>query len=558
MTIQSSSTGEWQNDSVIAKVSADYVTEAAKLSPINSTNLGIPGLDDRLDDYSLEHAEKGAKLLRDSIAKINAATPLNDFDRIARDVALERMHSYLELHDSKEAFVLWGVLWSPVSSIRQVFEMMNPEAANHLANVTSRMNAVGKSFESWQKTLLEVAKAGKVTSRRQVLGVAEQLETFAKGAFTEIAMRFDATAKSPELHAAAKSAELECKKLSMWMREVYAPISNPTDPVGRQRYLVWARHFTGANLDLEATYQWGKEELDRINDRMWKVAARLYPDAKSLREVADRLEEDPRYVIQGSEELLRRLREFVDAAVKRLDGAEFDIDPRIKFCDCRLAPEGSASAAYYMGPSEDFSRPGTTWFPTMGKEKFSFWHIASTWYHEAVPGHHLQVATSMVETERLNRYQRNEAWTSGHGEGWALYAERLMDELGAFSDPGYEMGYLSAQALRAARVVVDIGMHLGFEGPDGKPWDAESAFEVLRDRALLDEVSARSEVDRYLGLPGQAISYKVGERVWMKTREDAKRRLGEKFSLKTFHKFALALGPMGLDPFEKEMAAWQG
>ena len=558
MTNQSSPTGEWQKESAIAKVSAEYVTEAAKLSPINSTNLGITGLDDQLDDYSLAHAEKGAKLLRDSIAKISSATPLNDFDRIARDVALERMHSYLELHDSKEAYVLWGVLWSPVSSIRQVFEMMNPDSPNHLENVTSRMNAVGRSFESWKQTLLEVAKVGKVTARRQVLGVADQLETFAKGAFAEIATRFDPEGKNSNLHSAAKSAELECNKLSKWMRETYAPLSNPTDPVGRDRYLVWARHFTGANLNLEATYQWGKEELDRINDRMWKVAARLYPDAKTLREVADRLEDDPRYVINGSEELLRRLREFVDAAVKRLDGAEFDIDERIKFCDCRLAPEGSASAAYYMGPSEDFSRPGTTWFPTMGKEKFSFWHIASTWYHEAVPGHHLQVATSMVETDRLNRYQRNEAWTSGHGEGWALYAERLMDELGAFSDPGYEMGYLSAQALRAARVVVDIGMHLGFEGPDGTPWNAESAFLVLRDRALLDEVSARSEVDRYLGLPGQAISYKVGERVWMKTREDAKKRLGAKFSLKAFHKFALALGPMGLDPFEKEMAAWQG
>ncbi|MGA1415870.1 MAG: DUF885 domain-containing protein [Candidatus Nanopelagicaceae bacterium] len=558
MTMQSTTTSTWQENSVIAKVSSEYVTEAAKLSPINSTNLGIAGLDDQLDDYSLAHAERSAKLLRDSIAKITSATALNDFDRIARDVALERMHSYLELHDSREAYVLWGVLWSPVSSIRQVFEMMNPDAPDHLANVTSRMNAVGRSFESWKQTLLEVAKGGKVTARRQVLGVADQLETFAKGAFTEIATRFDPEGKNLELHAAAKSAEGECTKLSIWMRETYAPLSNPSDPVGRDRYLLWARHFTGADLDLEATYQWGREELDRINDRMWKVAAKLYPDAKSLREVADRLEEDPRYVIDGSDELLRRLREFVDAAVKRLDGAEFDIDPRIKFCDCRLAPEGSASAAYYMGPSEDFSRPGTTWFPTMGKEKFSFWHIASTWYHEAVPGHHLQVATSMVETERLNRYQRNEAWTSGHGEGWALYAERLMDELGAFADPGYEMGYLSAQALRAARVVVDIGMHLGFEGPDGKPWSAESAFLVLRDRALLDEVSARSEVDRYLGLPGQAISYKVGERVWMKTREDAKRRLGEKFSLKSFHKFALALGPMGLDPFEKEMAAWQG
>ncbi|MGA1738925.1 MAG: DUF885 family protein, partial [Candidatus Nanopelagicaceae bacterium] len=117
--------GNWQSESIIAKVSEEYVTESAKLSPIASTNLGIKGLDDQLDDFSLEHAEKGAQLLRDAIAKISAATPLNEYDRIAKDVALERMQSSLDLHDSREAFVLWGVLWSPVSSIRQVFEMMD-------------------------------------------------------------------------------------------------------------------------------------------------------------------------------------------------------------------------------------------------------------------------------------------------------------------------------------------------------------------------------------------------------------------------------------------------
>jgi uncharacterized protein (DUF885 family) len=548
----------WQAESVIAKVSEDYVTESAKLSPITSTNLGIKGLDDQLDDFSLEHAEKGAQLLRDAIAKITAATPLNEFDRIAKDVALERMRSSLDLHDSREAFVLWGVLWSPVSGIRQVFEMMDTSDPDHIKNLTARLAAVSKSFDSWSGALLDVAKEGKVTSKRQVLGVANQLETFAKGAFTEIAKRFDPEGKNTDLMAAARSADDACAHLALWMHDTYAPISNEEDPVGADRYRTWSRHFTGASLDLEATYQWGKEELDRINERMWSAAAKLYPDAKTLREVADRLEDDPRYVVHGGDALLKRLREFVDRAIERLDGKEFDIDPRIKFCDCKLAPAGSASAAYYIGPSEDFSRPGTTWFPTMGKEKFSFWHIASTWYHEAVPGHHLQVATSMVETDRLNRYQRNEAWTSGHGEGWALYAERLMDELGAFSDPGYEMGYLSSQALRAARVVVDIGMHLSLPGPDGKPWDAESAFIVLRDRALLDEVSARSEVDRYLGLPGQAISYKVGERVWMRAREEAKQRLGDTFSLKAFHRFALALGPMGLDPFENELRKWDG
>ena len=551
-------TENWQAQSTIAKVSEEYVAESAKLSPITSTNLGIPGLEDQLDDFSLAHAEKGAKLLRDSIAKISAATPLNEYDRIARDVALERMQSTLDLHDSREAFILWGVLWSPVSSIRQVFEMMDPSSPDHIKNITARMKAISHSFDTWRSALLEVAKEGKVTAKRQVLGVADQLDTFAKGAFTEIAKRIDPEGKNSDLVTAAKGAEIACRDLSLWLRETYLPISNPNDPSGVERYRIWSRHFTGADLDLEATYRWGQEDLDRINERMWGAAAKLYPDAKTLREVADRLEDDPRYAIHGGDALLKRLREFVDQAVERLDGKEFDIDPRIRFCDAKLAPEGSASAAYYMPPSEDFSRPGTTWFPTMGKEKFSFWHIASTWYHEAVPGHHLQVATSMVETDRLNRYQRNDAWTSGHGEGWALYAERLMDELGAFSDPGYEMGYLSAQALRAARVVVDIGMHLSLPGPDGKSWNAESAFELLRDRALLDEVSARSEVDRYLGLPGQAISYKVGERVWMRAREDAKKRLGAKFSLKEFHRFALALGPMGLDPFENELRKWNG
>jgi uncharacterized protein (DUF885 family) len=335
-------------------------------------------------------------------------------------------------------------------------------------------------------------------------------------------------------------------------------MSQPEDGVGETRYKLWARHFTGADLNIRETYEWGVQELQRINDRMWVAAKKLYPDAATLREVADRLEKDPRYIVEGEDELIRRLKEFIEIAVERLDGKEFDIDPRIRNCDARLAPEGSASAAYYMGPSEDLSRPGTTWFPTMGRKTFGWWHIVSTWYHEAVPGHHLQIATSMVNADRLNRFQRNRVFVSGYSEGWALYAERLMDELGAFEDPGFEMGYLSAQGLRAARVVVDIGMHCGYKDFDGNVWNADSAFKILHERALLDDISARSEVDRYLGWPGQAISYKVGERFWMEARESAKVRLGSRFELKKFHAFAVGLGPMGLDPFQREMALWDG
>ena len=256
--------------------------------------------------------------------------------------------------------------------------------------------------------------------------------------------------------------------------------------------------------------------------------------------------------------IIKKLLDFTQTAVTQLDGTHFDIDDRMKFCDARLAPEGSASAPYYMSPSEDMSRPGTTWLPLLGKDEVSWWHLASTWYHEAVPGHHLQVATSVLERDRLSRFQRFGAWISGYGEGWALYAERFMDDLGAFDEPGIEMGFLSAQALRATRIVIDIGMHLGYTDENGRVWDAVSGREALMNKALLDEHHATSETDRYLGWPGQAISYKVGEREWIAARENAKKRLGAEFSLKRFHAHALKIGPMGLDTFGQELALWDG
>lgn len=542
----------------ISKILDNFMEEGIKLTPIGATMLGVPGLDDQLDDFSMVGQEKQADLARRTLSAIQAEAPVNEFDRIARDVAVERLSSELKLSETLESNILFNLIASPVTRVRQVFEMMNKDNPETISNVVKRLNAIQGAFTGWKSSLEFAAEKGKVNSRRQVLATVGQLETFSKGAFTAVASKFDGTGKNEELLNAAKNAEKACGELAIWLRDSYAPKSAPQDGVGEERYKMWARHFTGADLDLRDTYEWGIDQLNTINERMWVAAKKLYPDAKTLREVADRLDNDPRYTVQGEEELLKRLREFIAKAVERLDGKEFDIDPRIKNCEARLAPEGSASAAYYMGPSEDLSRPGTTWFPTMGRKVFGWWNIVSTWYHEAVPGHHLQVATTKINTDRLNRFQRNRVWVSGYGEGWALYAERLMDELGAFEDPGYEMGYLSAQGLRAARIVVDIGMHCGYKDFNGEVWNAESAFKLLHERALLDEISARSEVDRYLGWPGQAISYKVGERFWMECRESAKQRLGAKFELKKFHSFALNLGPMGLDPFKREMALWDG
>jgi uncharacterized protein (DUF885 family) len=544
--------------SPIFEISDVYIDQEAALSPMGCTYLGNGLNQDKLDDFSIAAAEVSANLTRETLKKLAAMEPIDEIDRIAKTVMTERLESGLAVHDSQESVVLWNVLTSPPSNVRSIFELMPKNTAQDFDNIAKRLAAVDAAYKSWCETILTVAKAGKTTAQRQVNGVIAQLEGYANGGYSAMCKNFDADGKYPAIHEAAKLAEKASAETAEFLRTQYLPLAMPNDAVGAERYAVWARYFTGAQLDLPATYEWGKAELKAINDRMWELAKLINPEAKTLREVADTLENDPKYRVEGTENVVKYLQDFTDAAMKRMNGEFFDIDPRIAICETRLAPEGSASAPYYNPPSEDLSRPGTTWIPMLGKNEVSTWHLVSTWYHEAVPGHHLQIGTATIEKDRLSRFQRQAAWISGYGEGWALYAERFMNELGAFDEPGIELGYLSAQALRAARIVVDIGMHLGYKDDNGVVWNAESSRKLLNEQALLDEDHSRSETDRYLGWPGQAISYKVGERVWMTSREDAKARLGANFNMKKFHNYALKLGPMGLDPFAAEMKRWEG
>jgi len=544
--------------SPIFALSDSYVEKSARLSPMASTYLGITDLNDQLDDFSIAGRAVEADLTRATLAELNKLEPIDEIDRVAKSVMQERLTSSLQLHDSFESHINFNVLTSPPADIRQVFEMMPKESAADFENIAKRLLAVDKAHLSWISTIDTMAKKGKTVAQRQIDGIAKQLESYANGGYAAMAKNFDADGKYPAVHEAAKSAAASSAETAKYLRGTYMGLATPNDAVGAERYAVWARYYTGADLDLRATYEWGLADLAQITERMWKVAAQIKPDAKTLREVADYLDYAPEYKIHGKDAIIKKLLDFTQTAVTQLDGTHFDIDDRMKFCDARIAPEGSASAPYYMSPSEDMSRPGTTWLPLLGKDEVSWWHLASTWYHEAVPGHHLQVATSVLERDRLSRFQRFGAWISGYGEGWALYAERFMDDLGAFDEPGIEMGFLSAQALRATRIVIDIGMHLGYTDENGRVWDAVSGREALMNKALLDEHHATSETDRYLGWPGQAISYKVGEREWIAARENAKKRLGSEFSLKRFHAHALKIGPMGLDTFGQELALWDG
>ena len=234
-------------------------------------------------------------------------------------------------------------------------------------------------------------------------------------------------------------------------------------------------------------------------------------------------------------------------------------------CEALIPPEGSAAAAYYTAPSEDFSRPGRTWYPTLGRTMFPRWGDVTTCYHESVPGHHLQIAYAKVQAASLSRIQRS-SFIPGHGEGWALYAEQLCDEFGWFENPDYRLGYLGGQILRTVRVIIDIGMHLSKTIPlgttlnDGTPfhggeiWNPDLAFEFSVRETGNTEAFMRSEIDRYLGWPAQAISYKIGQREWVAARDDARARDGDAFDMKAWHTKALRLGAIGLDQLRAELA----
>jgi len=549
----------------------EIVERDAQLDPIFATASGITDYDELLPDFSPSGNADRLTATREFCDHLSTLHADDEIDRIALSVMSERLETRRALMESGESERLFGVLTSPLSEIRQVFELMGHESAEERDNIAARLEKVRPALESWRPTLEEFANSDRLQSRRHVLGVADQAATYATGAYARfVASIAPDLSDDDRLARAAKDADEACGELSTYLRDELAPRANELDYCGIDRYRVWAQNFTGAELDFEELYQWGYADLRRINSRMWEIANELLPGARSLVEVTEHLDRDPVRLIEGTDELLRRLISFTEEATAKLDGVHFDIDPRIRFCDARLAPEGSAAAPYYIPPSEDLSRPGTTWFPTLGQTTFSWWSHASTWYHEGVPGHHLQCATSIIEADRQSRFHRLEAWTSGYGEGWALYAERLSEELGFFEDLGDELGYLAGQALRAARIMVDIGMHLQLAAPSdlgelgdlgdcsGRVWTPEMAVAVLDEWAIQPHEMSVSEVERYLGLPAQAISYKVGERVWLRAREEARQRLGDDFSLKRFHAYALALGPMGLDPLEVELRAWDG
>jgi uncharacterized protein (DUF885 family) len=554
--------------SKVYEIADRYVDDYAALDPVWATGLGIRGHDHEMTDYSPDALEARAELARTALRALAGATPADDRDRRAAAVMAERLESELEQHESGERVRDLRVIASPVQDIRSCFDLMAYDTRDDWETVAARLERVPDAVRSFAANLAEGVRRGLVAARRQAIECAKQAETWggerdaADAFFVNLVAQYEHAyghdALSRRLLAGATRATEEYAAFARYLRDEYAPVAGESDAVGAERYAPMARAYCGSDLALDETYAWGWDELYRIEAAMRACAERILPGAP-LAEVVEHLEHDSTRVIHGADAFREWNQECIDRTIAELQGTHFDIPEPVLRCEAMLAPPGGAAAMYYTPPSEDFSRPGRTWYPTLGNTTFPLWREVTTVYHESVPGHHLQVAQVQYLAEELSRFQRV-TFVSGHGEGWALYAERLMGELGYLDDPAFELGMLAAQAMRAVRVIVDIGMHLELAIPAGEryhagaTWTPELALPFVVERSCQPADFMASEVDRYLGWPGQAISYKVGERVWLEAREEARRRHGARFDLKAFHSYALDLGSMGLDPLRGELA----
>ncbi|GAA1853413.1 DUF885 domain-containing protein [Myceligenerans crystallogenes] len=564
-------TGTRQPTAVDA-VADTHLRKHAALSPMDATAMGLAGYDHLIDPLDPAQREAFAALNRATLDDLAAVDPVDEIDHVTIAAMRERLGLELELHDAGEDLAELNNIASPVQGLRDIFDVMPTGSVEAWENISARLQGLPGAIDGFTESLRLAASRGDVAAIRQVrecVGQARELAgdgsfftSFVTGEAARAALGDGQDALAADLGRAADGARAAYGKLADYLETELAPLAPEADAVGRDRYALLSRRFLGATIDLEETYAWGVEELARVTAEQEAVAREIAGPGATVQDAVRKLDEDPARKLAGTDALKAWMQETSDAAIRDLAGTHFDIPEPIRTLECMIAPTQNGGI-YYTPPSDDFSRPGRMWWSVPpGVTEFNTWREKTTVYHEGVPGHHLQCAQAVHARDTLNSWRRLACWVSGHGEGWALYAERLMADLGYLDDPGDRLGMLDGQRMRAARVVFDIGVHLGLKAPaawGGNTWDPDTAWEFLRANVNMPEEFIRFEYNRYLGWPGQAPSYKIGQRLWEEIRDEAKAaaeaRAGQ-FDAKAFHANALNLGSVGLDVLREALTVY--
>jgi uncharacterized protein (DUF885 family) len=538
----------------IDAIAERWVDTELDLFPELRVYLGREGREGEYADYSPAGAERAIAEVKKALREISAASPADAVDEVTKMDLARELQLMIDKHEAGFDQRDLNVIASPAQGLREIFDIAPTGSVEDWGNIATRLHNLPAAMDGYIQTLRSGIAVGNSPAIRQVTEIIAQAskQVADTGFFFQLAENARAgDAELPQslandLAAGARESAAAYGALVDFLRDELASHAPKRDAVGREIYALASRDFLGATVDLDETYEWGIEELARMVEEQESIAREIKPGATVAEAIAF-LDSDQSRKLHGTDALRRWMQETSDRAVEELSRTHFDIPDEVKRLECMIAPT-QEGGIYYTGPTDDFSRAGRMWWSVPeGVTEFDTWRELTTVYHEGVPGHHLQIGQATYNKALLNTWRRN-AGTSGHAEGWALYAERLMEQLGYLDDPADRLGMLDGQRMRAARVVLDIGVHLEKTLPDGSgPWTGEYAFEFLGNNVNMSPQFVRFEVNRYLGWPGQAPSYKVGQRIWEHLRDEYARREGADFDIRAFHKKALDIGGVGLD-----------
>lgn len=548
-----------------------FVDRFASANPILSGRvLGVGRSSSAVTDWSVNGAERTADLLRTTLTELNATPPRDRKEEIAAGFLSDNCAAVLKGHEANEHLrrMSTSIFTGPPAMLLSSFDLMERHVHCEVpvdrvsrdrdwGRIIERMEAVPRAMGGYVESLQAGIDAGLLASRRMTLAVADQCRSWAQeGWFSAYVDDYGEGVLRSALDRAAAAADRAYGETANWLREVYAPRANEADGIGAERFAIQADIWLGLqDLDLDAAYDWATEEYARLVAEQANESARISPGVP-LPKMRAMLDADPALSIDGTDAFREWAQALVDKAVSVLGRTEFDIPEPLRRCTVAMTDQGAGAMPYYVVPPEDFAIPGQVVWPTLGQTRLPTWSAVSTVFHESAPGHHLQLGgTRLLDLTRVQRVGAS----AGHAEGWALYAERLMDELGWFDTPATRLGFLSMQAFRAARVVVDIGLHAGRMIPSGFPgsgeqWSVARAVEAIQIASGFSAAAAALEVERYLSWPAQASCYKLGERTWIEARAAAETRQGAAFDRKKWHAEALGLGPLGLTRLSREIA----
>ena len=536
---------------------------ALQMNPTLATAVGDYRYNDKLGDYSLSASAARHERDLSDLARIKAIDPAGfpEQDLISHDLFLRQLQQRVEDYDLKEYEMPLGGSGGGGGIHANLADLplsMPFDSVKHYEDYIARLHQIPAALLQTEEVLRTGVKDHLVPVRfiaEKVPGQAEGV--IAANPFILPLKKFPASFSdddkkrlSDEITTTVNNEVFPAyKQFAAFITTDYIPYARTTLSVnslggGKRRYQAALRRFTTTDLTAAQIHEIGLKEVDRITGEMLALAkANGYKDLSTFR---DHIENDPKYKAVSADAIVEDFRKYIAQMQPHLPEL-FNLLPKTDVTVEPIPPFQASAATHYQGGTPDGKRPGRVSVAVSDPTHRSYINDEAVAYHEGVPGHHLQITIqqSLTGLPEFRKHGGNSAYT----EGWGLYAEELGKEIGFYQDPGSDYGRLRSELFRAVRLVVDTGIH-------DMGWSRDQVVEYMRNSHAVDEPTIQSETDRYIGGPGQACSYKLGQLKIRELRERAKLQLGPKFDLKAFHDEVLSGGALPLDVLDARVDRW--